>query len=187
MSAEGRPQRLTRVVEPTGQSLPDWQILRNLSWAMDKEMNVRSIDDLRSVLDDQALSHCATGKASPSFVAVKSQGAAGTDAGYPLTLVTRDVLQHSGSLSTRSTSLGLVVTEPFLEIHAQDADLLGVKDGGHVRISSASGSVFLKAKVTYDLLPGVVSSSLHFPHGGVNTLTTTAAAPVAVRVEAAKG
>jgi len=71
---------------------------------------------------------------------------------YPLSLAIRDVLQHSGSMSTRSKSLDLVVSEPYLEVSEDDATKLGVIDNGHVKVSSRRGTIYLKAKVT-DTVP----------------------------------
>ena len=43
VNAEGVTQKLQRIVETPGQSLPDWQILRNLSLALGKEIGTRSV------------------------------------------------------------------------------------------------------------------------------------------------
>ncbi len=192
MSAEGRPQRMVRIVDRTGQSLPDWQILRNLSWAMDKEMNIRSIDDLRNALDTEALASCRTPQSrGVALSPVDQQDLSGVTSGsYPLLLATRDVLQHSGSMSTRSKALDLVVSEALLDMNHKDALSLGIVDGQHVKVTSARESVFLKVRVNGKTLPGVVSTSLHFAHGGVSKLTGLAkqgsGSPVAVRVESVK-
>jgi len=37
INAEGVTQKLQRIVAPTGQSMPDWQILRNLSLSMGRK------------------------------------------------------------------------------------------------------------------------------------------------------
>jgi len=190
MNAEGRLQRLPRLVEPTGRSLPDWQILRNLSWAMDREMDVRSIEDLRARMEAAAGEVPGAPGGAPAFVPVPLPPEPAGDPDLPLALVTRDLLLHSGSMSTRSTSLNLVVSEPRLEIHPDDADRLGVADGTHVRVTSRRGEVFLKASLCADLPPGVVQTSVHFAHGKVNLLLpgsgggSGSAEPV--RVEAAK-
>jgi anaerobic selenocysteine-containing dehydrogenase len=47
MNAEGVTQKLQRIIETPGQSLPDWQILRNLSLAMGKEIGTRNIEGFR--------------------------------------------------------------------------------------------------------------------------------------------
>jgi len=189
MNAEGRPQRLPRLLEPTGQSLPEWQMLRNLSWAMDKEMNVRSIENLRDEID-QAGTVCESGGPA-RFSPVGQTDLSGlTSKDYPLTLVIRDVLQHSGSLSTRSESLNLVASEAILEIHPTDARKTGISDNDHVKVTSGKGAVYLKARVSEEIMEGVVVSSSHFPHGRVNALsrpsTNGTSQLTAVRVELVK-
>jgi predicted molibdopterin-dependent oxidoreductase YjgC len=103
----------------------------------------------------------------------------------------RDVLQHSGSMSTRSKSLDLVVSEAYLEINEEDATKLGVSDNSHVKVSSRRGTVYLKAKITDAVPAGMVFTSTHFPHGRVNTLLyypeNGTSSPCAVKVESAKG
>lgn len=104
--------------------------------------------------------------------------------------MTRDVLQHSGTMSTRSKALDLVVSEAILEINQDDAKKYGIYDNGHVRISSRRASVYLKAKISDAFTPGTVFTSLHFPHGRVNALTYPSengiASMNAVKIEAVK-
>jgi predicted molibdopterin-dependent oxidoreductase YjgC len=111
------------------------------------------------------------------------------DEEYPLHLAVRDVLQHAGSMSTRSRSLDLVAPEPKIEINRKDAERLGILDNNHVRVTSRRGKVYLKAVVSDEVPGGIVYVSAHFPHGGVNTLTHTAGSCGtsldAVRVESA--
>jgi predicted molibdopterin-dependent oxidoreductase YjgC len=114
-----------------------------------------------------------------------------TDSEFPLSLVTRDVLQHSGSMSTRSKALDLVVSEPFLEISEEDAKTYGIADNSHVKVSSRRGTVYLKAKISPAVRSGTVFTSVHFPHGRVNALTyypeNGRASTDTVKIETAKG
>jgi anaerobic selenocysteine-containing dehydrogenase len=48
-----------------------------------------------------------------------------------------------------------------LQIHPDDAERLGLADGGPARVSSASGELVAPVEVTDDIMPGVVS----IPHG----------------------
>ena len=97
----------------------------------------------------------------------------------------------SGTMSTRSKCLDLVLSEAFLEIGEEDAATLGVTDNSYVRVSSRRGSVFLKAKVSEAVPQGRVFVPMHFPHGKINALTypspNGSAGTDAVKVEPAKG
>lgn len=190
VNAEGRAQRMLRVSEPTGMSMPDWQIIRNLSWAMDKETDIRSIEDIRKEMADAAEVAEAT---SRRFAPVEYSASPAAE-GNQIVLAVRDVLQHSGSMSTRSEALDLVVREAVLEISEADAARLGVADNAHVKVTTVSQphySVYLKARISDELMDGVVTTSMHFPSGRVNTLVGLAAdggaAPGMVRIEAASG
>ncbi len=190
INAEGVTQKLQRVVDAPGQSLPDWQILRNLSLSMGTDISTRNIEGISeeikfSVREEQTASD------RRNFTPVSYAPGEAADSEYPLSLVTRDVLQHSGSMSTRSKALNLVVSEPFLEISEEDAKKFGIADSSHVKVSSRRGTVYLKAKVSDAVRSGTVFTSVHFPHGRVNALTyypeTGVASTDAVKIEPAKG
>ena len=190
INAEGVTQKLQRVVDAPGQSLPDWQILRNLALSMGTDISTRNIESISeeikfSVREEQTASD------RRNFTPVAYAPGEAADSEYPLSLVTRDVLQHSGSMSTRSKALNLVVSEPFLEISEEDAKKFGIADNSHVKVSSRRGTVYLKAKISDAVRNGTVFTSVHFPHGRVNALTyypeTGVAGTDAVKIEPAKG
>jgi len=188
-NAEGITQVARKIIDAPGQALPDWQILRNLSLAMGKEIAVRSVADVTAEIN--AASRDENIPDTRVFQPVAYTPGEEPDAEYPLALLTRDVLQHSGSMSTRSKCLDLVVSETFLEIGEQDARKLGVADNSYVRVSSRRGNVFLKAKISDTIPDGRVFVPLHFPHAKVNALTYPAsngtAGTDAVKIEPAKG
>jgi predicted molibdopterin-dependent oxidoreductase YjgC len=190
INAEGITQKLQRIVEAQGQSLPDWQILRNLSLAMGKEIGTRSVEGLSEEIR-KTVRDTVSASDRRVFHAVDFAPGETPSAEYPFSLVIRDVLQHSGTMSTRSKSLDLVVSEAYLEINDEDATKLAVKDNSHVKVSSRRGTIYLKAKVTDTVPAGSVFSSSHFPHGRVNALLyypeNGASNPCAVKVETAKG
>jgi NADH-quinone oxidoreductase chain G len=169
-NAEGITQTLHKIVEAPGQSLPDWKILRNLSLSMGKEISIRDVSDISAEINNSA----GTEQLSSDkrvFHTVEFSAGEEPDAEYPLCLMTRDVLQHSGTMSTRSKSLDLVVSEALLEISSDDAKKYGITDSSHVRISSRRGTIYLKASISDSVSPGFVVTSVHFPHGKVNALT----------------
>ncbi len=189
INAEGISQKLQRIIETPGQAMPDWQIMRNLALAMGKEIGTRSVEGLseeikKTVIEQKNLAD------NRAFHAVPYSAGEIPSAEYPLALVVRDVLQHSGSMSTRSKSLDLVVSEAYLELNEEDATKLAVSDNSHVKVSSRRGTIYLKARVTDSVPAGTVFSSTHFPHSRVNTLLyypeNGTASPCAVKVESAK-
>jgi formate dehydrogenase alpha subunit len=191
-NAEGNTQRLYKVVDATGQSLPDWQIIRNLALTMGRDIGVRNLEDISKEISSQFTVYSSQPVSEKrAFNPVKYIPDEEPSADYPLTMVVRDVLQHSGSMSTRSKALDLVVSEALLEINEEDAEGLNILDNSHVKVTSRRGTVYLKAKVSDTVPEGTVYAPAHFPHGRVNALTHVSSnggiSTVAVKIEAVKG
>jgi len=170
-NAEGITQRVCKVIEPTGQSLPDWQIINNLALTMGKDIGIRNREDIareiNSLLAIFSYSPCATRAFNPvHYTPCEKQ-----DGEYPLNMVLRDVLSHSGNISTRSKSLNLVASEAIIEINEKDAERFGISDNSHVKVTSRRGTAYLKATVSDKVPDGIVYVPAHFPHSGVSALT----------------
>jgi predicted molibdopterin-dependent oxidoreductase YjgC len=170
LNAEGLMQKIQKVVETTGQSLPDWMILRNLGLSMGADLGVKSLDDLTKEVEG-LVSQKEKGDVKPTFHPTSYDPEEAPDSEFNYTLVTRDMLQHSGNMSTRSEALRLVNAEPFLEMNKKDAEKHAIIDEEHVKITSRRGSVYLRVKVIDTVPEGVVVTSVHFPHGELNELT----------------
>jgi nitrate reductase (cytochrome) len=68
---------------------------------------------------------------------------------YPFWLNTGRVLEHwhTGSLTRRVPILHKAMPESYVEVNPEDADRLGIVNGGKVKISSRRGSVVMKASI----------------------------------------
>lgn len=117
---------------------------------------------------------------------------------YPLILTTERALYHfhTGTLTRRVPGLNELRREEWVEIHPEDAERLGIKDGERVRVISRRGEVVTIARVTRRSPPGTVSMTFHFAEAPTNVLTNAEVDPVAkipeykvcaVRVEKAEG
>jgi formate dehydrogenase alpha subunit len=185
-NAEGTTQKVYRLVDPTGQAVPDWMILKNLALTMGNDLGVRNLaaiqKEIKTYLSEQSAAETKT-----AFNPVEYIPPIEPDSEHPFKLIIRDVLQHSGSMSTSSKSLDLVVSEALLEINEDDAKKNGIMDNSHVRLTSQQGSVFLKAKVSDEVPEGTVFVPTHFPYAKINVLTNISSngeAPIiAVKVE----
>lgn len=95
------------------------------------------------------------------------------DNDYPLYLTTGRRLYHynNGSMSLRNPEIRSISSEEFVEIHPHDAELLGIKTGNTVKVTSRRGSLEVKACVTTKSRPGSVFLSFHFPETPTNVLT----------------
>lgn len=90
---------------------------------------------------------------------------------YPLHLITgRRSRFFTHSQFRNIPSLRKQEPEPLLEIHPDTAHGLGISDGDMVKVSSPRGEIEIKAKVTEDILPQVVSVPHGWPEANVNVL-----------------
>lgn len=103
------------------------------------------------------------------------------DAEYPLILTTGRILfhYHTGTMTRRSKTLDEEVKTGFVEIHPDDAKALGVKDGAKVKVKSRRGEIEIPAKVTKDIMKGIIFIPFHFAECSANKLTNPALDPFA--------
>jgi nitrate reductase NapA len=118
------------------------------------------------------------------------------DEEYPFWLSTGRVLEHwhSGSLTRRIPTLHGAVPGSYVEVHREDAERLGVRNGQRVRLVSRRGRLTLEARIDYRAQPprGTVFVPFFDEALLVNELTLDAFCPIssqpdfkkcAVRVE----
>jgi formate dehydrogenase major subunit len=92
---------------------------------------------------------------------------------FPLILTTGRVLsQYNVGAQTRRTPNVTWHSEDRLEIHPDDAEMRGIKDGDWVGITSRAGQTVLRSTVTDRVQPGIVYTTFHFPESGANVITT---------------
>jgi formate dehydrogenase major subunit len=92
---------------------------------------------------------------------------------FPLLLTTGRILsQYNVGAQTRRTANVAWHDEDLLEIHPQDAEVRGIKDGDWVKLASRTGETSLRAKITDRVSPGVVYTTFHHPDTQANVITT---------------
>ncbi len=116
---------------------------------------------------------------------------------YPYIVTTNRELEHynSGTMTRRTRNVD-ILTEDVLLIHPDDAAQHHIADGDMVCIESPRGKVDIKARLTDEVKPGILSTTFHFPEVLVNNITSDvhdsdALCPeykvVAVRIRKSKG
>jgi formate dehydrogenase major subunit len=92
---------------------------------------------------------------------------------YPYIITTNRELEHynAGTMTRRTKNVELL-TEDTLMIHPADAERHFIKDGDMVCVESPRGKVDLKARITGEVKPGVLSSTFHFPEVMLNQITS---------------
>ncbi len=92
---------------------------------------------------------------------------------YPYIITTNRELEHynCGAMTRRTGNLD-ILTEDVLLINPEDAKKEGLKDGDMVCVESPRGKVDIKAKVSDEMKPGILSSTFHFPEIMLNIITS---------------
>jgi formate dehydrogenase major subunit len=92
---------------------------------------------------------------------------------FPLLLTTGRILsQYNVGQQTRRTANTAWHDEDLLDIHPHDAEHRGIRDGDLVSLSSRTGNVTLRARLSDRMQPGVVYTTFHHPETGANVITT---------------
>jgi formate dehydrogenase major subunit len=93
---------------------------------------------------------------------------------YPYILTTNRVLEHyNAGTMTRRTPNAEIVTEDVVIIHPDDAAQHHIGEGDWVCIESDRGKVDIKARISDEVKPGVISTTFHFPELLVNIVTSS--------------
>ncbi len=93
---------------------------------------------------------------------------------FPLMLITGRLPHHyhTGTMTRRSWALEREAPLALLEMHPDDAAVIGARSHWNVRITSARGSVRAKVHVTKDIRKGHVFLPFHYLESAANTLTS---------------
>jgi formate dehydrogenase major subunit len=92
---------------------------------------------------------------------------------FPLILTTGRILtQYNVGAQTARTENNVWHPEDILEVHPQDAEDRGIKEGDRVTLTSRAGETSLKAHITERVQPGVVYTTFHHQFTGANVVTT---------------
>ncbi|NND78162.1 MAG: formate dehydrogenase subunit alpha [Flavobacteriales bacterium] len=92
---------------------------------------------------------------------------------YPYIITTNRELEHYNcGAMTRRTGNVEILTEDVLLINPEDAKKESINDGDFVCVESPRGKVDIKAVVTDEVRPGILSSTFHFPDIMLNLITS---------------
>jgi formate dehydrogenase (NADP+) alpha subunit len=105
---------------------------------------------------------------------------------FPFVLTTgRRYESYNTHFQTRYYAAGVKLkqTEETLDIHPEDAAKLGIEDGSLVEVSSRRGALKVKAKITEQVVPGLVFMSFHWREVPTNVLTINEFDPISGTAE----
>lgn len=92
---------------------------------------------------------------------------------YPYILTTNRELEHyNAGTMTRRTNNAIILSDDYLLINPNDAVKHAINNGDMVCIESPRGKVDVKARVTDEVKPGILSTTFHFPEVMINIVTS---------------
>lgn len=108
------------------------------------------------------------------------------DEEFPFLLTTgRRYESYNTHTQTRYYTSGVKLkqTEETIDIHPEDAKALGIANGDIVKVRSRRGELTVKAKVTEQMVPGLVFMSFHWRETPTNVLTLDEYDPISGTAE----
>ena len=81
-------------------------------------------------------------------------------------------------MTRRSPKLESEAPEAYIEMHADDAQKIGLNGHKRVRVTSRRGEIELGVRITNDIRRGVVYIPFHYVEAPANALTNNALDPV---------
>jgi formate dehydrogenase alpha subunit len=95
----------------------------------------------------------------------------------PFALTIGPVLHHNGSITTRSENNMMISGEAYIEISGHDAAAIGITGGDTLTVTSDTGSVTLKARLSKQVRQGAVFVPSHFSSAAITVVTGSGAFP----------
>jgi formate dehydrogenase (NADP+) alpha subunit len=178
-----------------------WDEVRKLAWEMYGGISYSRLDLEYSIhypcpdeshpgtfiLHERYHQPIQEGMAKSSFIPVDyTQPLELPDEEYPFTLTTgRRYESYNTHTQTRYYAAGVKLkqTEETVDIHPDDARDLGIADGEFVQVRSRRGELQVKAKVTEQVVPGLVFMSFHWIEAPTNILTLNEFDPISGTAE----
>lgn len=142
---EGRAQKAEQAIKPLHQSKPPLEIVRlvaekqEISLFDTEEQMYQEIEELLALPNaDELPGDFLEAKYEPEETSEK----------FPLPVVICDDPHHSGHLTEKTVSLMNFVAEAYVEMSAELAGRLKVKEGDPVRMESEAGKVVVPARIS---------------------------------------
>jgi formate dehydrogenase alpha subunit len=177
-----------------------WDEVRKLAWEMYGGMSYTRLDKEYSlhypcpdeshpgtfVMHERFHNPVSSGKKAPFVPVEYTAPLEEPDDEYPYTLTTgRRYESYNTHEQTRHYASGVKIkqTEETVDIHPADAEKLGISDGEIVHVASRRGELTVKAKITEQVVPGLVFMSFHWKETPTNVLTLNEYDPISGTAE----
>ena len=204
VNLERRISPLRAKVTAPGQGRADWMIAAELAAALDHDLNVTSLDEVRTLLSSTMPAFAdidwsnidaggdgpllgATNAVTPSLADIAAATSVAVPAvdGYGLRLVVDRKLWDLGTMVQQSQSLAHLAADTTLALSPADFDALGVQDGSTITVTGPGGAT---AELEVSASAGVPRGVAHVPYRmngfDVGTFLSASTAVIDVRVNA---
>ena len=98
------------------------------------------------------------------------------DTEYPMILSTGRTLHNYniGNMTRKTAVIEQKNPENFVEVHREDAERLGIRNGGLARVTTRRGTLVVRAHVARKVRPGALWMAFHHEESPTNVLTNDA-------------
>jgi assimilatory nitrate reductase catalytic subunit len=142
----------------TGLTSEEYETLDPVQWPVTR----RGQSGTQRLFEDGRFRH-PDGKAR--FIPTPPTGpGSGADEDYPFILNTGRIRDqwHTMTRTSRAPRLNEHLPEPFIDLHAQDALSLGVREGELARVTTARGSMVVRVRTSGEMTRGCVFAPIHW-------------------------
>ena len=180
-STDRRVQLIKPAIRKNIQIKTDFEIFSNLITRLGGQPPVRPAAQFEKIASNTpgylGMSHITLQKGgafapvitTPAFVAPQPLTSVVSETGK-LALVTGSALYHSGTLSQYGEGPMHVCPEGYIELSRTDASTYKIAENDLCTVSSATGSMQLKAKISMRIPAGVVFAPYHFSATPINSI-----------------
>jgi NADH-quinone oxidoreductase chain G len=184
-ASDRRVQHIKPAIRKVGQSRSDFEIFTTLITKLGGQAPASPSAAFAEIAGSTAgyagMSYASLGEegsfapveVKPCLVAASAPAA--TSVADKLALVTGSALYHNGTLSQYGEGPMHVCPEGYLEISRSDASAMKIAENELLTVTSESGAIKLKARITPRMPQGVVFSPYHFGANPVNQIWNGAA------------
>ncbi|HIQ05448.1 MAG TPA: NADH dehydrogenase (quinone) subunit G [Anaerolineae bacterium] len=103
--------------------------------------------------------------------------------GYPLTLITGNLLYDGGTMFRTTKAVGGLIPQPEVWMNPQDARQMGLRAKQMITVASPSGRLRLAVRLDEQVWPGTIFVPRSLPGAPVETLLNGEGSTVRVRIE----
>jgi NADH-quinone oxidoreductase subunit G len=145
---EGRSQPIHPVRQALGLSRPDWEIFASLALAAGGDLGFETLEELHDEMDRLLAPRPDDTTVPDPTTPTAADG---------IQLVSYPLLIDDGRLSRDAAEVKAALEDdPFIEIHPEDADAMGLVDGGRAVVRTQAGEAELPVRVTSHIARGVI-------------------------------